>query len=246
MAMAAAATFVMSVAAFAQTNTQTGAQQGRVSSANAQSTEANDATSTITVVGCLMNESDYRRAHGLGKGGVAGLRAGHDFVLVGAGPASTQTAASVSGNRSSTTAPRSAASGSCTENGTGEAYRLAGKREGELKSLVGRYVEITGRFEHPHDARIAAGEKQASLPAEIVVASYRETTPAAGEVPRPASAATQNQTAPSASDQTAPSAPVGTAGALPKTASAQPLIALIALLCLSTAVAVRLVRRRAL
>ena len=237
-AMAAAATFVMSVAAFAQTNTQTGAQQGRVSSANAQSTEANDATSTITVVGCLVNESDYRRAHGLGKGGVAGLRAGHDFVLVGAGPASTQTAASLSGNGSSTTAPRLEASGSCTENGTGEAYRLAGKREGELKSLVGRYVEITGRFEHPHDARIAAGEKKASLPAEIVVASYREMTPAAGEAPRPASTATQNQTA--------PSAPVGTAGALPKTASAQPLIALIALLCLSAAVAVRSVRRRAL
>src|SRR5438309_765790 len=97
-ALACAASMAVSIAAFAQTPPETSGQQQLASPSNVQSsTQANDATSTMTLVGCLINESDYRRAHELGKGGIGGLRPGHDFVLVDAGPASTPSATSAGG-----------------------------------------------------------------------------------------------------------------------------------------------------
>src|SRR5215471_18338269 len=71
----------------------------------AKSSLAKDARTNMTLFGCLIKESDYRRAHGLGKGGLFGLKTGSDFVLVNA-----------------STKPRQyAPSGSCTEKGTGPA-----------------------------------------------------------------------------------------------------------------------------
>src|SRR5207249_2795046 len=85
--------------------------------------------------------------------------------------------------------------GSCTEQGTGQAYRMAGKTEGALKPLAGHYVVITGELEHAHDAEAAAGERTAHLPAEIVVSTYREapvakTAATTTETPAPAPATT--------------------------------------------------------
>src|SRR5437763_15780570 len=106
-ALACAASLVVSMAAFAQTPAETSGQQQPVSPPSVESSaQAND--STMTLVGCLINESDYRRAHELGKGGIDGLKTGHDFVLVDAESASTQSATS---------------GGSCTEKGTGKGYR---------------------------------------------------------------------------------------------------------------------------
>lgn len=181
----------------------------------------------MTLVGCLMKESDYRRAHGFGKGGIAGIRPGSDFVLVDASTPSEGTTVPVAGT--------------CSEKGSGEVYRLAGKTESRLKSFVGRYVEITGRFEHARDTKIAAGQLKSELPPEIVVVSYR--APAGGgepvaASPQPSAGATS---APAANNQ--PEAVE--AQALPKTASAEPLIAVFGLICLALAASIGLVRRRA-
>jgi hypothetical protein len=187
--------------------------------------QANADKGDMTLVGCLIKESDYRAAHGFGKGGIAGVRTGSDFVLVDA-------SVSVEGARAT-------ASGSCSEKGTGDAYRLAGKAEGKLKPFAGRYVEITGRFEHPRDTRIAAGQIKSELPPEIIVVSYR--APAGGGEPvasnPPAARATSEP--PAANNQ-----PVAEARALPKTASAEPLVAVFGMLCLGIAASIGLLRLR--
>src|SRR6185369_10728469 len=109
-----AAAFVVSATAFAQSESRSSSEPQRQASA---------ANSSMTVVGCLIRETDYRRAHGLGKGAIGGLGLGDEFVLVdattAAAPASTAPA-----NRSSAQTPAtpSTAAG-CTEKGTGKAYR---------------------------------------------------------------------------------------------------------------------------
>jgi LPXTG-motif cell wall-anchored protein len=176
---------------------------------------------------------------------VAGIRTGSDFVLVDAKPAPADAAPSTSTSSSRTPSVAAGTSANCAETGNGEAYRLAGKREGELKPFVGRYIEITGRFEHAHDARAAAGETNAKLPSEILVASYRPASAPRGE---PIATATSGQTPtpPSPPSATpAPNAPpVQAARELPQTASNDPLIALVGLVAMSAAIAFALVRRR--
>src|SRR5438874_12573024 len=131
-----------------------------------------DQKASMTLVGCLMGESDYRRAHGLGKGAIGGLGLGDEFVLVDASESSS--AAATSSTAPSTTSAR------CTETGTGKAYRLTGQAEEKLKQFVGRRIEVTGAFDHARDAKIAAGETKAKLPAEIKIASFREAPVSAG------------------------------------------------------------------
>src|SRR5258708_34918712 len=102
-ALACAASAIVSMAAFAQTPAETSGQQPVSPPSVQSSTQAND---TMTLVGCLINESDYRRAHELGKGGIDGLRTGHDFVLVDAGSASTQSATRGGARPPAHTSPR--------------------------------------------------------------------------------------------------------------------------------------------
>ena len=137
----------------------------------------------------------------------------------------------------STTAAAPTTSENCTETGTGSAYRLTGKREKELKSFVGRKMEITGRFDHARDARTAAGQTNAKLPAEILIASYRQASGPVSETPT----ATSGSVAPPPAE--APM--VEPSGELPKSASDEPLLALISLASFSAALGVRFVRRRA-
>ena len=117
---------------------------------------------------------------------------------------------------------------------------MTGQLEEHLKSFVGHRMEITGTFDHPRDVRTAEGQTDAKLPAEIKIASYRDAPlvnpPAASLVPPPASTVAQNEPA-------APP-PVGTSGELPKTASSEPLIALIGAVLLSIGVAIGQLRRR--
>ncbi len=208
---------VASLTTFVEATSRVSARQIRVSAPNAL---PSDAQTSMTLVGCLVKESDYRREHGLGKGGLFGFRTGSDFVLVNARTWTREVASSAARSRR------------CAESSTGNVFRLAGKREGDLKPFVGRYVQITGRFEHDHDARIAAGEEQAHLPPEVVVASYRAIA-----APRRATASTTEP--PSAR----PSSEVASAE-LPKTASVAPLITLIGLALFGTSVALILLRRR--
>ena len=231
------AAFALSLASVASTEPRAPEPSTAVSQPSNQTspeTQAAKPSGTMTLVGCLVKESDYRRDHGLKQAGLAGIRTGSDFVLVDAT------------NVAEAGAPgASAATGTCSERGSGPAYRLAGHREGELKPFVGRYVEITGRFEHAHDARTAAGQTSAKLPPEIVVASYRQAQAPAVErsTEQPSSPPVTPSPAP-AQPQPAPPAQAGTTGALPGTASNEPLIALIGFLSLGAGVALRWLRRQ--
>jgi hypothetical protein len=220
------------------------AQAGQPATTSQQAgAKGSDTGSTMTVVGCLVKEADYRRAHDRGKGALGGAGLGDEFVLVDAtnGPASAASGSSPE-SAPGTTAAAPSTSANCSEQGVGTAYRLTGKREAELKSLVGHRLEITGRFDHARDARTAAGETHAKLPPEIAIASYREA-PAAAAAP-PAAAAPTGTSGAAPRTETTPPATTAPANPLPKTASDQPLIALIALLCLGAGVGLHTLRRR--
>jgi hypothetical protein len=213
-----AATFVVSTTAFAQSeNRPATGQQSQVSP-----------NTTMTLVGCLMRESDYRKAHNLGKGALGGVGLGDEFVLVDATDSSSAPAA-----RSTST--------TCTETGSGKAYRMTGKAEEQLKPFVGRRIEVTGQFDHERDAKTAAGETDAKLPPEVKIASFHAVSSPGGQAPAAASASPAPQPAPSTPSQVA-SNDTSRQRQLPKTASNEPLFALIGLLCLTAALGARLVR----
>jgi len=209
-----AATLFVSAAAFAQSE----------KAAPPSSTQAENASGSMTVVGCLIREADYRKAHNLGKGALGGVGLGDEFVLVDAMPASNSTAAP--------------SSGTCTETGAGKAYRTTGKLEEQLKPFVGHRIEITGQFDHERDAKTAAGETNATLPPEIRIASYREAS--GRQAPATVSSAPPVGSAP----QTVASNQAPERQGLPKTATNEPLIALIGLMCLSAAFGLHFLRVR--
>jgi hypothetical protein len=74
----------------------------------------------VTVVGCVQPESEFRKAKDAGRGGAAGtgIGAGNEFVLVNA----------------------SASKGTTTDT----TFELTGANEGQVKSFVGKRVEIMG------------------------------------------------------------------------------------------------------
>jgi LPXTG-motif cell wall-anchored protein len=223
-----ATTFIVSAAAFAQA-----AFAQSEKAAPPSSTQAENAGGSMTVVGCLIREADYRKAHNLGKGALGGVGLGDEFVLVDAMPASNSTAAP--------------SSGTCTETGAGKAYRTTGKLEEQLKPFVGHRIEVTGQFDHERDAKTAAGETDAKLPPEIRIASYR----AASGRQAPATASAAPASPPAAQQPPVGSAPQTVASNqaperqnLPKTATNEPLIALIGLMCLSAAFGVHFLRVR--
>ena len=90
------------------------------------------AAQSVTVTGCVVRESDYRKTQDAGRGGVAGtgVGAGNEFVLTSASMSS--------GSAGAQSAPSPSASG------PGTAYELTGSAEGDAAKHVGRRVEITG------------------------------------------------------------------------------------------------------
>jgi hypothetical protein len=85
----------------------------------------------VTVVGCVVRESEYRRARDAGKGGVAGtgVGVGNEFVLTNASMAKTaESPVATAGTTTST------------------AYELTGSNEKQAEQFVGRRVEITGKL----------------------------------------------------------------------------------------------------
>ena len=254
--IAIAAFFSVTLSAFAQTPTpQTPTPQ-------------TPTAATQTFTGCLMTEPDYRRAHNLGAGTVAGAGLGNEYVLVdvkvspakdpaATAPSSGTPAARASGSTSSTA--------KCADQGT--AYRLTGPAETKMKEFVGRQVEIQGRFKDPEDPR--TGEK---MPNEVVVLSFIEA-PAPVAVSEPAAPPPPVQTATPPPVQTTPppvqttpppvqttppvvqttpptppaqAAPVTTPRTeLPRSASSTFLLALVGVLALSSGLAMTMMRRRA-
>ena len=93
---------------------------------------ASAAADQVTVSGCVVSETDYRKARDEGRGGVAGtgVGAGNEFILTDA----------------STGASRAAAGATGTSGTSAAAYELSGPGEGQLSRFVGKRVELTGKF----------------------------------------------------------------------------------------------------
>jgi len=99
----------------------------------------------MTITGCVMSESDYRKMHDAGRGGVAGtgVGVGNEYILA---DASTGSGSSTAGSTSTT--------GATGTSGTASAYELTGPGEGQLSRFIGKRVELTGSMK--------AGETTAS------------------------------------------------------------------------------------
>jgi hypothetical protein len=86
----------------------------------------------VTVVGCVVRESDYRKTADAGKGGVAGtgVGAGNEYILT---------------NASMSTGAAGGAVGTAGTPST-TAYELSGSNESQAQQFVGRRVEISGKL----------------------------------------------------------------------------------------------------
>jgi len=106
---------------------QGSSSSGASSSSQAGATSAAD---QVTITGCVVSESDYRKAHNEGRGGVVGtgVGAGNEFILTDASTGRAGAATGTSGTSSAT------------------AYELTGPGEGQLSRYVGHRVELTGKF----------------------------------------------------------------------------------------------------
>ena len=187
--IATAAFLSVTISAFAQTPTpQTPTPQTPTTETPA-SQEKTAAPQTFT--GCLMSEPDFRRAHNLGEGTVGGAGLGNEYVLVDVKVSPAKEPAAMASSSDPAVERALAKIGStdkCADQGT--AYRLTGPNEEQLKTLVGRQVEIQGRFKDPTDPR--TGEK---LPNEVEILSFRPA-PAPAPVSEPAAPPTPAQTTP--------------------------------------------------
>ena len=215
----AAAVLVVSMAAFASP------QSSSPSPAAQQSTTP--AGSQVTLVGCVMRESEYRQATDAGKGGPAntGIGRSDEFVLIhakkGAGPAPATCSAA---------------------KGTGEAYEVVGSHERELEEYVNKAVEIRGTlkgadpFAAQQGAPGADPLKQGLKISQVDIASFRAApagqTAAAAAPAQPPAPAPQ----PAPPQQSAAAAPRQN---LPRTASPLPLAGLLGLLSLATGLVLR-------
>jgi hypothetical protein len=230
------AVFACSVIALAQTGGSTPAQGSAQKSVQQEG--------PITLVGCIQRESDYRREHSSGRGGVAatGAGLGNEFVLVNASEPGA-----------------AGSSADCSSTGAGEAYELTGSQEGKLRSFVGRRVEITGVLKkaelEPAPAGTAGGS--ATRPTggfdplgqdlklrEVNIRSFREAPARAASANAAPSAQPQAAAEPSSSRPSQQTSAAGTRGQLPRTASPLPLAGLIGLFSLVGALGLRLQNRR--
>ena len=197
-------------------------------------TPANQRVGAVTLVGCLVRESDYRQKHNLGGGAAGGMGLGDELVIVDTNTTST-TPVATSTNTAPAESPASPSSSAinCADTGKGPAYRLTGSMEDKLKAFVGRSVEVRGDFEPDRD-------RESKLPEEVNVRSYREHTATAETVSAPAVVAeVRTEPAPVAEAAVAEVAMVEenrstTREALPRTASPVPFIGLIGLLSLGS------------
>ena len=254
--------------AFGQTPPPTQPQQPPTKQTTSPPMKSSDTAATQTFVGCLMKETDYRRAHNLGGGAVGGVGLGDEFVLVnvkvsdvnssGTALSSDMSAKSSSASSAKSSANAASSASKCVDQGT--AYRLTGTNEEKIKGLVGKQLEIQGRFKHADDVTAStatAGEKE-KLPAEVEIVSFREAPgrdavneQAASTAPAMSTRepAARDQTTPQPQPQTDPQQPANPNPAtakseLPRTASATPLLALIGIAALSAGFILTMMRRR--
>lgn len=110
----------------------TSAGQATSQSSTSQSA-ARASADQVTITGCVISETEYRKAHDEGRGGVAGtgIGAGNEFVL---------TQASARANGASTPTGTSGSTSRMAD------YELTGPGEGQLSAYVNKRVELTGHF----------------------------------------------------------------------------------------------------
>ena len=234
----AAGVLAMTIGAFAQSAPQ---------SASPAAQADRQQETPVTLVGCVMRETDYRKANDSGKGGAlgTGVGSGNEFVLV---------------NASRITAGLPPSNSECSTASGGETYELTGNREKELEQFVGRRVEITGMVKEAKTAQTPEGTtrptggfdpiRQDLKLFEVEVASFREppagqsaaVTPPAASAPRqaaPQPAPAAPVAPPAARPQPEPQPPASTAPrqTLPRTASSLPLVGLLGLLSLASGLA---------
>jgi hypothetical protein len=208
-----------------------------------------------------MTERDYRAAHNLGAGQVGGVGLGDEYVLVDVKVSEAKSAdvtppvaTPAAGAR-----PSAESANKCADKGM--AYRVTGSDEEQLRTLVGRHVEIQGRFKNAEEAS-AGSRPDGSLPAEIEMISFREApapmtdeaqtkAPASPPIAPPPAAAAPPATEPRPAQPTvdpargqATDAPATTRRELPQTAGSTALLGAIGALALGAGLALTIVRRR--
>ena len=221
---------------------------------------ADDHKMSVTAVGCLQSEREYRRQHESSKFAGTGYGLNDEYVLIDA----------VIGGPDLNVEPVTEQEASCvTGQGTGQAFELTGHGEDDLAQFLGRRVVIHGMLKHAkHDSGpvgtsgtftpIPTGGgpslgsdleireinvEGATLVPIRVIAEAAPVAPVihgAPEepVPAPVAEAPPQAPAPIAAPASPPPA------ALPKTASPLPVIGFIGLMSLAIGVGLHLFNRR--
>ncbi len=216
---------VLTCAPLAAQTTQTQTNSGQAAAAGG----------SITLVGCLQREADYRRAQDAGRGGVAmtGVGQGNEYVLIqteGAGGPGALDPNKNADCKSSTAF-------------AGTAYELTGTRERELAQMVGRRVEITGEIKNADDTGRPGGFDPPVVSTdlrlqEVNIQSFREVT-------RTAQASTASPAPTTGQTEQTSTEPAATLAQneLPRTASPLALYGFIGLLSLGGALGLRFARK---
>jgi hypothetical protein len=197
----------------------------------------------ISLTGCIQREADYRRQHGLGKGGFLGFGGGlgNEYVLINTAPY-----------------PRRGA-GDCATATSAEAYELTGSEEGDLAPFVGQRVAITGMRKAAEIDAVTGrptGGRQAGYDLrlyEVDVESFAPAPLPARTTARVRERPAVRRSPPQATQNLSRQAPPvqrrsnidARADQLPASASPLPLIGLIGLLSLAGGLTLRLAHRRA-
>jgi hypothetical protein len=155
----------------------------------AQTDAQNDEARPITLVGCIMRESDFRDMYGPGQSGPRGPGIGlrNEYMIVDAHEVTPGGSGVVETTGTCPPAP----------GGFPAAYELTGPRERELASFIGHRVELTGTQKYAHTR--AVGTTGLRQPTggfdplghelhlfEVEVGSFNEAPVARAEAPAPA------------------------------------------------------------
>jgi hypothetical protein len=190
---------------------------------SAAAQDQDQAERQVTLVGCVMRESQYRDMYGPGRSGPRGPGLGgrDEYMLV---DAREMTAADASARNAD--APCPAAPGTFPT-----AYELTGSREGDLGAFLGRRVVLTGIQKGAEVRPVASGELLRPTGGfdplghelhlfEVEVASFREPAPARAAAPEIVTPVPPAREEPAA--EAAPPAPEPAIAAAPEPAPAQP------------------------
>ena len=158
-ACGAAAVLSLTMPALAQTPAQQPAQpQPRPQTTTPAPQQAGSAARTVTLVGCIQGEADYRKAGKLGRGGTAGsgVGVGNELVLFDA--------------KITAGAPPAAGAATGTTGAAARDYKLTGANEGKAVQFRGKRVEISGTLKPSEPASPAAARNpRADGPPQIDV-----------------------------------------------------------------------------